>query len=385
MLILAIVTFIIALVLNNELGYDLYFILYIFIFIPTISAFVLYGLYITTKLSGYLKYFAIIGVVAYNVFAYYGFYVRNSNVEAAYEPMVYFLIGIIIESVVFLAGLGYKVKLIFNEKINAQKRIIQQQYEKQQLEEKFNKELKEKLKTREIELTEAISKSEREKTKSLILTFEKELSVLRLESLRSQMNPHFIFNALNSIKAYIVQSDKENAVFYLNKFSKLIRKILENSHRESITLEEELETINLYLNIENIRFEEMISLSINNPSHIDLSKILVPGLILQPFIENSLWHGLIPKPGNRIIEINLAGQDDFINLSIKDNGVGRDISGKSKVENPLKKESLGIKLSTERIENFNHNHGTTYWFEIIDLYDAAHNSSGTQVDFYFNK
>ena len=124
---------------------------------------------------------------------------------------------------------------------------------------------------------------------------EKKILALEQNMLKSQMNPHFIFNSLNSIKQYIIGNEIENAVYYLNKFAKLIRKILDTSNKKDISLAEELETMTTYMTIENMRFSNEIDFKINVADDIDSKKIRVPSLILQPFIENSLWHGLSSK------------------------------------------------------------------------------------------
>ncbi len=132
--------------------------------------------------------------------------------------------------------------------------------------------------------------------------------------LRSQMNPHFIFNSLNSIKLYIINNEKENAVYYLNKFSKLIRKILMASKEKEITLAEELETMDLYMNIENIRFSNEINYKTNISPDIDLQAIKVPSLILQPFLENALWHGLSSKKDNKNINLEITNENEILLL-----------------------------------------------------------------------
>src|SRR5690606_3958204 len=124
---------------------------------------------------------------------------------------------------------------------------------------------------------------------------EKRVLTLEQKMLRSQMNPHFLFNSLNSIKLYIINNEQKNAVHYLNKFSKLIRKILEASSQREISLAEELETVELYMNIENIRFSNEIDFRIDVDKDIFIDNIKIPSLTLQPFLENSLWHGLSPK------------------------------------------------------------------------------------------
>ncbi|MGS0525604.1 sensor histidine kinase [Zobellia nedashkovskayae] len=124
---------------------------------------------------------------------------------------------------------------------------------------------------------------------------KKKVLTLEQSMLRSQMNPHFLFNSLNSIKLYIINNEQKNAVHYLNKFSKLVRKILESSSMREIPLAEELETVDLYMNIENIRFSNEIDFKIRVDKNIDTHTVKIPSLILQPFLENAIWHGLSPK------------------------------------------------------------------------------------------
>jgi sensor histidine kinase YesM len=362
---------------NNHKVFDYYF---LFVFIPIMSIFVIYALYISLKIPSKLGYFIVAGVIFYNFFAYYSLYDSHFHVSGA-EPLNFFYIGIILESIVFILGLGYKVKLIYAEKINAQKRIIEEQNENQLLRENHQKELEKELEEKVSELKLALQKSEDEKLKTLTLTFENEITLLKLESLRNQMNPHFIFNALNSIKVYLIENDKEKAVYYLNKFSKLIRKILESSRVDSISLEEELEIIELYMNIENIRFDKKIQFSVFK-NDINLNSIKVPALILQPFIENSLWHGLMLKEGDKSIEICVSEINHKIILTITDNGIGRKKASENVAKKTIKKESLGINFAKERLDYFNKKHNTNYEFTFTDLIDENEKSLGTKIEFY---
>ncbi len=273
------------------------------VFVPLFTLFIAYAMYLSYKAQNRLKYLMIIGILIYQIFAYTNVYHTIFNAQGEVDPMVYLYIGLIIESLLFMVAMGFKVKQVYLEKINAQKKIIAEQIELQILKENYQKELETNLENKIAELKTALQKTEDEKLKSLTLTFENEIANLKLESLRSQMNPHFIFNALNSIKAYFIENEKEKAVYYLNKFSKLIRKILESSRTESITLEEELNIIDIYMSIENIRFDEKINFKINNSYTQPLSSLKLPGLILQPFIENALRHGLMLKEGEKNITI----------------------------------------------------------------------------------
>jgi sensor histidine kinase YesM len=365
-----------TIVTGNFRAFDIAF---IYAFIPVMSAFVLYALYIALKIPNKLGYFIVVGVVLYNFFAYYSLY-DSFTYSSGTEPLNFFYIGIILESIVFILGLGYKVKLIYDEKVNAQQRIIEEQNENQLLRENHQKELEKELEEKVGELKQALQKSEDEKLKSLRLSFENEISLLKLESLRSQMNPHFIFNALNSIKVYLIENDKEKAVYYLNKFSKLIRKILESSRTDSISLEEELEIIELYMSIENIRFDQKIDFSIHR-NDVNVAAIKVPALILQPFIENALWHGLMLREGEKIIIIELSQENNTIRLSITDNGIGRKRAQENVAKKSYKRESLGLQFTNERISHFNQKNQSKYQFTFVDLYDENQNALGTRVEF----
>jgi LytS/YehU family sensor histidine kinase len=190
---------------------------------------------------------------------------------------------------------------------------------------------------------------------------EKKILTLEQNMLKSQMNPHFIFNSLN-------------------KFAKLIRKILVVSNEKDISLADELDTMKLYMNIENIRFSNEIDFQINIDKDINLENIRIPSLILQPFLENSLWHGLSSKTDDKRIELDVKRKgNDFITISITDNGVGRKVSEERKLKKPLKRKSIGIEITKERLFNFSKRFAKMYALKIEDLYDAQNNAAGTKV------
>ncbi|MCB0446110.1 MAG: histidine kinase, partial [Gelidibacter sp.] len=194
------------------------------------------------------------------------------------------------------------------------------------------------------------------------------------------MNPHFIFNSLNSIKLYIINNEKENAVYYLNKFSKLIRKILIASTEKEMSLEEELETMQLYMNIENIRFSNEIDFTINVDKIINTASIKVPSLILQPFLENALWHGLSSKKEDKKIVLSVSKtSEDFVTISITDNGIGRKESERINKNKILKRKSVGIDITKARLSNFSKRYTSDYKLIIEDLYDDNGSPIGTKV------
>jgi ligand-binding sensor domain-containing protein len=194
--------------------------------------------------------------------------------------------------------------------------------------------------------------------------------------LRSQMNPHFLFNSLNSINSFIIQNKKEDASNYLTSFSKLMRKILDNSGKDTITLKEELDTVKLYLDLETARLENKFDYSITIDENIDPTDVMIPPLILQPFLENAIWHGINPKKENGFIEISIKMLDqNTLNIEIKDDGIGRKAAAANRKTQNLHK-SKGMNITMERIK-MNNRENTA---EIIDLYDHNQQSAGTLVN-----
>lgn len=208
-----------------------------------------------------------------------------------------------------------------------------------------------------------------------------DLLMYRQQALRKQMNPHFIFNALNSIQLFILQNDKKMSNKYLNKFSSLMRLVLENSQNNLITLERELAALSLYLEIESIRFKGKFIYSVNVDKDIDEGLCKIPPLLLQPYVENAIWHGLMNLEKGEIgrldIDINLV--DGFINCLIIDNGVGRE-KAKELVSNKNRShESLGTKINQNRVETFNFVGDSSISIQYEDLKSVEGNATGTKV------
>ncbi|MBK9320036.1 MAG: histidine kinase [Bacteroidetes bacterium] len=181
------------------------------------------------------------------------------------------------------------------------------------------------------------------------LSYEEKLATQRAEQemklLRAQMNPHFIFNALNSIHNCILQKDTMTASSSLTKFSRLVRRILESSRQAIVSLETELSTLELYIQLEQMRFNTKFDYKISIEPGIDMNEFSVPPLILQPFVENSIWHGLMPSSKKGIIEIEVKKRGDLLHFSIIDNGIGRQKSADLK-----RKASISIPRMDWRLQ-----------------------------------
>ena len=301
---------------------------------------------------------------------YGGFYFSFFKETSASNSVFY--IGVIIENLIFSLGLGQKQKQILQDKNESQSKLIEQLKENDALRLKIHKQL-------EKDVASINKRAEKDKFEKIKAEYEKELLALKISSLRSQMNPHFIFNSLNAIKLYIIENDKENAVYYLNKFSKLIRKILAVTREKEITLAEEIETIKLYIDIENIRFHNEIDTSFSIDNSLNLNTIRIPSLIVQPFIENAIWHGLSSKKGQKKLSLFLKKEEDFVKITIEDNGIGREKSKANNKRKIYKKDSIGIQLTKDRLSNFSKNLKNNFLITFTDLKDAQNNALGTQV------
>ena len=213
-----------------------------------------------------------------------------------------------------------------------------------------------------------------------LLNNDKKILVLEQQALQTQMNPHFIFNALNSIKLYIINNEQKQAVYYLNKFSKLIRNILDVSKVKEVSLRDELSTMELYMSIENIRFSNEIDYKVDINPDLNTDTIKVPPLILQPFIENAIWHGLSSKESDKQIMLTATkNSNKIVEINIIDNGIGRPAADKIKKGKSLKRKSVGIDLTKERLKTFSEDYDTEYSLEYHDLKKEDGSSAGTKV------
>jgi putative methionine-R-sulfoxide reductase with GAF domain/streptogramin lyase/anti-sigma regulatory factor (Ser/Thr protein kinase) len=231
------------------------------------------------------------------------------------------------------------------------------------------------------------AKTEEEKQQAKIEALETKQKVAesRLQSLRLQMNPHFLFNALNSIQQMILANEEMVATRYLSRFSKLLRTILIHSDKEMVTLHEELEILNLYVELEAIRFKDSFQYKIECDEDIDLDEVKVPTLLVQPFVENAIWHGLMHKEGDRKLHIQFFEKGDYLQCTIEDNGIGREMSDKTKPATGQGKKhiSKGISVSVERLKTLGNGHGSEGLLNIVDLKDETGRPMGTRVEISF--
>jgi LytS/YehU family sensor histidine kinase len=202
-----------------------------------------------------------------------------------------------------------------------------------------------------------------------------EISETEMKALRAQMNPHFIFNSLNSIGDYIIKNKTELADEYLTKFAKLMRLVLENSEKKEVPLADDLKALELYMQLESLRLNNKFTYEIKTDSEINQETTLIPPLILQPFVENSIWHGIAKKEGAGHIVIDIKKQNGMINCIVEDNGVGRKKDSEiASLKDSTGRRSLGMKLTKERIGIINKTKNVNATVSLTDL------TPGTRVE-----
>ncbi len=282
----------------------------------------------------------IVGSVIYLVFANLSLYgdlkmIYTHEMVFRYDPGIFMEMGAVIESLIFALVIGYKINAVEKEKNMAQVQLLQKSVE---------------------------------------------ASELKIVALKAQMNPHFVFNALNSINNFILKSNTEEASDYLTKFSKLIRKILKNSSETTITLREEIEMLKTYIQLEQLRMDDGFEFTFCNHQQIDLDALQVPPLFLQPYVENAIWHGLSHKKGAKKLEICIASNNKaHAVITIKDNGIGSKAS--SKLMSNLNRRSFGTQITKERI----HAIDQTAIVVIEDILDTTQSVCGTLVTISMGK
>ena len=202
-------------------------------------------------------------------------------------------------------------------------------------------------------------------------------SMLELKSLRAQMNPHFIFNSLNSVNSFISKNDDRSANKYLSQFSRLMRMVLENSKHDFVSLESEIEILKLYLELEHLRFQDKFDYDFIIGENIKKDEIEIPPMLIQPFIENAVWHGLRYLEEKGKLLVSVEKQEGELLWTIEDNGIGREKSAELKTKNQQIGNSTGMKNIDERLRILNKMNKTNMQVQVIDLDNGA---TGTRVE-----
>ncbi len=311
------------------------------ILVSIITVFGLLTYIVLNTIAGKHVRFFIIGSLAYLIMAnisFLGPYAVGEEyfLERGVQPMFFTYLGAIIETTMFAVIIGYESKMSIHK----------------------NKE-----------------------AEALLAIKTKEMSDLKMTALQSQMDPHFLYNSLNSINNFVLQNDIEKSSDYITKFSRLIREILTNSSNLTIPLSKELGVLSLYVKLEQMRMVGGFDYVVSVDDSIDLEAIDVPPLFIQPFIENAIWHGFANKKDYKRITVNIFDEDDKVRCEILDNGIGIKKSKKGKSSFKRTRKSFGLKASENRIKLLHENERV--YVIIEDISDEV--STGTKVTLKFPK
>lgn len=215
---------------------------------------------------------------------------------------------------------------------------------------------------------------------------DKKVHELSLMALQTQMNPHFIFNSLNAIQEFFTTNDQEKAMRFLGKFAKLIRLVFDQSRQKYISLDEELDFLNIYLSLESLRFNDEVKIDVEISREVDQDRDIyrIPPLLIQPIVENSFKHGLFHKSKNKELSIKFEQYQDHLKCTIQDNGVGRKRAGEINEWKKKNHRSAGLKTTKERLnllhKDIKQNINSVEFFSITDLFDENQNPTGTRVE-----
>ncbi len=323
--------------------------------------------------SGLFLAFSIMSIIRGDV-GFTGYILRLSDTN-------WYDMGILCECFFFAFALGIRIKEMREEKDKSNAQLIEQMKLNEQLMIENNQKLEQKVLERTKQMKQQAKEMEEVKLQETRSSYERQISETRMLALRSRMNPHFLFNSLNSIKYFILKNDNDTAAFYLNKFSRLLRLILDYTSHETITLQQELDALNLYLDIESLRFDQSFHYHIHVDENVVPQNIHIPPLLLQPFVENAIWHGLANSDTtDKKCAIEIRKINGHVLIQIIDNGVGRKAAAIYKENKMNKMESYGIKITDERIDLYNQVNAGKLSVAIKDNEDLDRNPTGTTVN-----
>ncbi|GAB2559653.1 histidine kinase [Spirosoma areae] len=232
-------------------------------------------------------------------------------------------------------------------------------------------------KIKQVEVELAFRQAERQ-----LMETNERVAETKLMALRMQMNPHFIFNSLSSINSFILQKDIENASDLLTKFSRLMRQVMDNSKTDWISLRKELKAIQIYLELEQLRCDKKFELQVEVDDDIDQDTVRVPPFITQPYVDNAIWHGLLPmKAGTPVLQIRCRRDRGYLLIEICDNGIGREASAKLRPNQSGIHKTQGVKLMEERLQLVNQMYGADARVDLLDQYQPDGQPAGTRVLF----
>ena len=300
------------------------------------------------------------------------------------EAYTLMLSGGIPEIILLSSALGYRLKMAYRERTQAQRELILQLQRNEQLAITLNEELEQKVKERTAEIEVKSELLEKEKEEKLMAEFDKQIAEAQLTALNAQMNPHFIFNCMNSIQKYILKNEKSKALDFLQNFSDLMRSVLDSSTKTKIVLDEEIKMLEKYILLEQQRLDHKFDYSIEIAGDLQTDFFEIPGMIIQPYLENAIWHGLMNKADRGRLNVSFERQNGSIRCVVEDNGVGRRRAAELASQSSVKRKSYGMTISQKRMELLQKENLDIPEIQVEDLGLNGYSGTGTRVTIFFH-
>lgn len=292
---------------------------------------------------------------------------------------------LLVELVIFSLALGYQVRQRDLERLRTKEELIRQLEINAGIQQQMQQKLEEEV-GRQTSLAVAKTReAEQAKAQELKTSFQRELEAIKMKALQAQMNPHFLFNCLNSIRLFYLKNETRKADAYITKFSRLLRLMLSHSRANFISLQEELDALQLYVEFEQMRFKQRFDYEFVVGQGVQASNCQVQPLTIQPFVENAIWHGLMQnsRPGRLSVQVEKQGGQLLI--VVEDNGIGREKASAMKAgQEQLKAQSFGLRITQERMELMRQSMNQKAAFKIVDLKDESENPTGTRVEIVYD-
>ena len=322
--------------------------------------------------------------VTFSTFSGVFYNILTGSDKLSLEAYSLMLIGGIPEIIFLSSALGYRLKLAYRERTQAQQELILQLQRNEQLANSVNEELERKVQERTAEIADKSVMLEKEREEKLMMEFDKQIAEAQLTALNAQMNPHFIFNCMNSIQKYILKNEKAKDLDFLQHFSELMRSVLDSSTKTKITLDEEISMLEKYILLEQQRLDHKFDYHIDIAHDLQTDFFEVPGMIIQPYIENAIWHGLMNKPDKGKLSLSFEKENGSIRCIVEDNGVGRKRAAELSMQNSVTRKSYGMNISQKRMELLQKENLDIPEIQVEDLGHNGHPGSGTRVIIHFH-
>ena len=314
-------------------------------------------IYLTRKLQGFYRYvyYASVSMLAgCCVFVIAVFFGLDVHMPAWYNNDFLLAVPVVLEVLLFLIALVYRDKQIELQRNQAQQQLVEQSEKNRILQENFTRDLERIVKEKTEQLITQRAVLEKEREAKLMAEFEQKFSESELKALRAQINPHFIFNVLNTIESYALQNNREAVSSIIQKFSKLTRLVLENSLQLLVPAAQDLEALKLYIQLEQMRYGEQFEFRYDLEPAVLESNYLIPPMIIQPYVENAILHGLRNlKTSDGLLQVSCYRNANHLSITIEDNGIGRKGAASLKGTYPFGRSSVGMKVTHDRITVLN--------------------------------